>query len=153
MYAVGRLDTEGNLAKLTEVLKDEKVSVSREALKALLSKARMIPLADLEGLLSSSPTFHARHNALVLIQHTEKWKKIPALLCACADKDTRLAGLAERAVRNWFYTYNQSFSEPTQIDHERIENALSKVESILPKKAVFELRTCLKIISNEHHLS
>src|SRR6266568_2824965 len=77
----------------------------------------------------------------------EKWKKLPALLQACADSDAKIAALATRALRDWFFNYNQSFAEPTRADSERIEAALRKVETTLPDKAASELRSCLKIYS------
>jgi HEAT repeat protein len=100
-YAIGRLDLEGQLERLVGVLSDTKPSVSREALKALRSKARYIALADLEGLFASEGDFHVRRNTLSLILHTGKWRKIPALLKACADKDERIAGQAAKALPDW----------------------------------------------------
>jgi len=144
VFAVGRLDAEGNLTKLVGALSDAKPSVSREALKALLAKARQIPLEQLEQLIIGGASFHVQRNALTLILHTSKWHKLPALLNACADQDTKLAGLAARALRDWFFTYNRSFAEPTRSDFERIESVLPKVESKLPHGATKELRDCLK---------
>jgi HEAT repeat protein len=103
VYAIGRLDLEGQLERLVGVLPDAKPSVSREALKALQLKARYIALADLENLFASGADFHVRRNALSLIVHTDKWKKVPALLKACADKDERIAEQAAKALRAWSY--------------------------------------------------
>ena len=144
VYAMGRLDVEGCLAKLTEFLTDTKPSVSKEALKSLLSKARLIPLEELESLLTNNRMFHVRRNALTLILHTDKWRKLPALLNACADADAKIAGSATVALRGWFLTYNRSFVEPTRVDFDRIQSVLSKVESKLPHGAAEELRDCLK---------
>jgi len=145
VYAVGRLDVEGNLTKLTEFLSDAKAGVSREAVKALLPKARQIPLQELERLLASNASFHVRRNALTLILHTEKWRKLPALLTACSDGDAKIAGLATRAIRHWLVNYNRSFAEPTRTDFERIQSALPKAEAKLPHGAAKELRGCLNI--------
>jgi HEAT repeat protein len=145
VYAIGRLDVEGNLSTLTGLLRDEKPSVSREASKALLKKARQIPLRELEDMLASSASFHVRRNALTLLLHTDKWRKIPAVLNACADEDATISGLATRALRDWFITYNRSFAEPTRTDFERIQPVLAKVESKLPRGAAKELRDCLRI--------
>lgn len=144
VFAVGRLDAEGNKDTLVGALSDPKPSVSREALKALLAKARQIPLDQLEQLVSGGASFHTRRNALALVLHASKWHKLPALLSACADPDAKLAGMAVRALRDWFSTYNHSFSEPTNIDFERIESVLPNVESKLPQGAANELRGCLK---------
>lgn len=144
VFAVGRLDAEGNLARLVGALGDAKPSVSREALKALLAKARQIPLEQLEQLVAGGASFHVRRNALTLILHTSKWHKLPALLNACADSDEKLAGLAARALRDWFFTYNRSFAEPMRSDFERIESVLPRVESKLPHGAAKELRDCLR---------
>jgi len=145
VYAMGKLAAENCLPRLTEFLSDAKASVSREALKALLPKARRIPLKELEGLLASNANLHVRRNALTLILHADKWRKLPALLAACADEETKIAGLATRALHDWFSTYNRSFAEPTQVDFERIQSALPKVESKLPRGVAKELRDCLKI--------
>jgi HEAT repeat protein len=145
VYAMGKLDVEGCLTKLTGYLSDDKASVSREALKALIPKARLIPLDELEGLLASNANFHVRRNALTLILHTEKWRKLPATLNACADGDTKIAGLAARALRDWVFTYNRSFAEPTRVDFDRIQSVLPKVESKLPHGVAKELRDCLAI--------
>ena len=145
VYAVGKLDVEGQLEKLAGILSDEKPSVSREAMKALLPKARYIPLADLEHLVASSTNFYIRRNALTLILHADKWKKIPILLEVCVDKEVRLAEQAARALRDWSVNYNSSFAEPTREDFERIQTALGKFEKALPHKFADDLRACLKI--------
>jgi hypothetical protein len=67
------------------------------------------------------------------------------LLNACADKDSKLAELAKRALRDWFVTYNRSFAEPTRVDFEKIQVLLSRVEPMLPFGAAKELRDCLQI--------
>ena len=145
VYAMGKLDVEGCLTKLTAFLSDVKASVSREALKSLLPMARHVPLDELERLLASKANFHVRRNALTLILHTEKWRKLPPMLNACTDEDAKIAGLAARALRHWFVNCNRSFAEPTQADLERIQSVLSKAESKLPHGAANELRDCLKI--------
>ncbi|MEO7677258.1 MAG: hypothetical protein ABIV39_10895 [Verrucomicrobiota bacterium] len=145
VYAIGKLDVEGQLEKLVSILSDEKPSVSREAMKALLSKARHIPLADLKLLLACGANFYARRNALTLLLHADKWKKIPALLEACADNEARLAEQAGRALRDWSFKYNSSFAEPTREDFERIQIALGKFEKALPPIFADELRACLKL--------
>jgi HEAT repeat protein len=144
-YAIGRLDLDGQLQKLVGILSDAKPSVSREALKALQSKARYISLADLENLFVGEADFHVRRNSLALILHTDKWKKIPALLKACADKDARIAEQANRALRAWSSNYNSSYAEPTREDFQRISIALGQFEPHLPHGFVVELRACLKI--------
>jgi HEAT repeat protein len=144
-YAIGRLDLEGQLLKLVVVLSDSKPSVSREALKALQTKARHIPLAELENLFAGEADFHIRRNVLTLILHTDKWKKIPTLLKACADKDARIAEQASKALRVWSSNYNSSFAEPTREDFQRISVALSQFEPYLPHGFAVELRACLKI--------
>jgi len=144
-YVIGRLDLEGQLERLVGVLSDVRPSVSREALKALQSKARYIPLVDLENLFVSATDFHVRRNTLTLILNTDKWKKVPVLLKACADKDARIAEQAAKALRAWSYNYNSSFAEPTCEDFQKISSALSQFEPNLPHAFVAELRACLKI--------
>ena len=144
-YAIGRLDLEGQLQKLVALLSDPKPSVSREALKTLQAKARYIALADLENLFASRSDFHIRRNALTLISHTEKWKKVPALVKACADTDTRLAEQATKSLRAWLAKYNSSFAEPTRADFEKINSELNQFESHLPHGFAVELRSCMKL--------
>lgn len=144
VYAVGKLNVEGCLTELTRLLSDTKASVSREALKALLPRVRRVPLSDLEGLLAYDPKLHVRRNALTLILHVEKWKKLPALLNASADVDAKIAELAARGLRDWFFNYNRSFAEPTREDFNSIEASLRKVEAKLPLESAAELRDCLK---------
>ncbi len=145
VYAIGKLDVEGQLEKLVNILSDEKPSVSREALKALLSKARYVPLADLEHIVASNANFFVRRNALTLILHADKWKKIPILLETCADNEPRLVEQAVKALRDWYINYNSSFAEPTQEDFDRIQTALCKFEKALPHKFADDLRVCLRI--------
>ena len=79
-----------------------------------------------------------------MILNTEKWRKLPALLNACADEDAKIVELATKGMRGWFASYNRSFAEPTRADFERIQSVLTKVESKLPHRAAAELRDCLK---------
>ena len=144
-YAMGRLDLEGQLQRLVGVLSDAKPSVSREALKALQAKARYIPLNDLETLFASEAEFHVRRNALTLILNCDKWKKIPTLLKACADKDTQIAEQAAKALRAWSSNYNGSFAEPSREDFRKISASLVQHEPYLPHGFATELRACLKI--------
>jgi len=145
VYAIGKLDAEGHLEQLTGILCDVKPSVSREAMKVLLPKARYVPLADLEKMFISESEFHIRRNALTLIFYGDKWTKIPALLKACADKETRLAEQATEALRAWRTNYNGSFAEPTREDFIKISLALSQFEPYLPPGFAAEIRACLKI--------
>ena len=145
VYATGKLDAEGNLTTLTEFLSDAKPGVSKEALKALLPRVRHLPLEELERLFTANAAFHVRRNALTLILHKEKWRKLPVLLSACADEDAEIAGLAADALRVWFATYNRSYVEPARVDYERIKSVLLAVESKLPFGAPDELRDCLKV--------
>lgn len=145
VYAIGRLDLEGQLQRLVCVLSDAKPSVSREAFKALQPKARYVALPDLEVLAAESSEIHVRRNALTLISHAAKWKKIPALLKACADKDARIAEQAARALRAWMHNYNSSFAEPTCDDFHRISGALSRYESHLPHGFAAWLRSSLGV--------
>jgi HEAT repeat protein len=147
VYAIGRLDLEGQRQNLVGVLSDTKPSVSREALKALQSKARYILLADLENLFANGVEYHVRRNALTLILHTDKWKKIPTLLKACADNDVRIVEQAAKALRAWSSNYNSSFAEPTREEFQKISVALSQFEPYLPHGFAVELRACLKIYS------
>jgi hypothetical protein len=145
VYAIGRLDLEGQLQQLFRILPDARPSVSREVLKALQPKAAFLPLDDLEALLAYSTVFHVRRNALTLIQHNGKWKKVPAILTACTDKDPRIAEQAVEALRTWRLNYNSSYAEPTHEDFQRISSALDQVQSCLPHGFDVELRACLKI--------
>lgn len=144
VYSIGRLDVEGQMAQLVSRLSDTKPSVSREALKALQSKARNISMAELEQLFANGGAFYIRRNALTLISHAEKWKKLPALLKACADKHARIAEQARRALKDWSRNYNSSYAEPTRDDFDRISSALRKAEPTLPRRFAAELRATLR---------
>jgi len=145
VYSIGKLDLEGQLETLVRVLSDEKPSVSREAMKVLLPKARYIPLADLEHWIASDAKLHVRRNSLTLVLRADKWKKIPAILAACADKDARIVEQAVNALNDWSAHYNSSFAEPTREDFERIQNALGKYEKVLLHKFTENLKACLRI--------
>jgi HEAT repeat protein len=145
VYAIGRLDVEGQLETLIRALSDAKPSVSREALKALQSKARHISISELENLFANGREFHVRRNALTLILHADKWKKLSLLLTACADEDARIAEHAAKALKAWSYNYNSSFAEPTREDFQRITSTLIRFEARLPHGVAMELRGCLKI--------
>jgi hypothetical protein len=80
----------------------------------------------------------------MLILYFGKWQKLPPILLACADKDVRLAGLAQAALRDWLRNYNRSFAEPTRTDFEKIQDALTQAEDRLPHRAALEIRACLK---------
>jgi hypothetical protein len=143
--AIGKLDADRYHQKLFTFLAHEKPGISREAMKALLPKARLLSLEDLEQLAATGASFHIRRNALTLALHTSKWQKLPALLNACVDEDLKLAELAKRGLRDWFVTYNRSFAEPTRTDFEKISVVLSRVEPMLPHGAAKELRDCLQL--------
>ncbi len=145
VYAVAKLDTEGHLSRLVGFLSDEKASIAREAMKALLSRVRQIPIEDLERLVETGSNFHTRRNALALMLVVGKWQRLPLLLLTCVDNDGKLASLATRAVRDWFFGFNRSFVPPTQMDIEKIQSVLSRVELKLPDGMAKELRGCLKL--------
>ena len=97
--------------------------VSREALKALTPKARHQSLDELWRLFAPEHKVFVRRNAFILILYFGKWQKLPPILLACADKDVRISGLAQNALRDWLRNYNRSFAEPTRADFEKIEVA------------------------------
>jgi HEAT repeat protein len=144
-YAVGKLDAEHFVAQLMQMLADEMPGVSREALKALLPKARHQSLDDFWKLFANDKRVFVRRNTLVLMLRFGKWEKLPPLLLACADEDKLLAEIAAGAVHDWIVHYNGSYAEPTRRDFENIESALRKVHTRLPRKSVDEIRACLKI--------
>jgi len=144
VYAVGKLNAEPFGAKLIRLLADETPGVSREALKALTPKARHQSLEELWRLFTLEQRVFVRRNVLMLILYFGKWQKLPPILLACADKDVRLAGLAQAALRDWLRNYNRSFAEPTRTDFEKIQDALKQAEDRLPHRAALEIRACLK---------
>lgn len=144
VYAVGKLDVEGQLQQILNMLSDAQPAVSREAFKVLQEKAGYIAISDLEAFAFGWADFHVRRNALTLIIQADKWKKVPALLRACADNDARIAQQASMALRGWLVNYNSSFAEPTREDSQRISTALNKFEASLPNRFASEINACLK---------
>jgi HEAT repeat protein len=145
VYALGKLDSEGQFETLVAILSDSKASVSWEAMKAVFPRARYIPLEILQNLMNDNSFFHVRRNALTLILRTDKWKKMAPLLNACASSDARLAERAVKALYDWEANYNRSFAEPTREDFEKIVDALDKFKEAIPRKHADNLRACLKI--------
>jgi HEAT repeat protein len=143
-YAVGKLDAERFGPKLTKLLSDESPGVSREALKALMPKARRQPLEEFWHIFENDKRAHVRSNALTLVLSFGKWQKLPPLLLACADSDRHLSGIAQKALRDWLSNYNRSFAAPTRDDLQKIQDALNRTESKLPHSAAAEIRGCLK---------
>ncbi len=144
VYAVGKLNAESFGEQLIRLLADEMPGVSGEALKALTPEAKHQSLDDLWKLFASEQKVFVRRNAFKLILYFGKWQKLPPILLACADKDVRLSGLAQNALRDWLRNYNRSFAVPTRADFEKIEAALEQTESKLPDRAAREIRACLK---------
>jgi HEAT repeat protein len=144
-YAIGKLDAEHFLPQLMQALADEKPGVSNEAKKALLPKARQQSLEEYWKLFANDKHVFVRRNALALMLRFGKWEKLPPLLLACADRDARLAGLAQHFLRAWIRNYNSSFAEPTRTNFERIQNALTRAENRVPQSIAAEIRACLKI--------
>lgn len=142
--ALGKLDAEKHLATLVQLLSDPSYRVSAAALPPLVARARQIPLETLESLLLHAKCLHVRRNALRLILHHGKWRKLPALLTACDDSDPRIGSSAMAALINWREHYNQSFAEPTRLDYDRILAQLPKVKAQLPKGWSVHLQACLK---------
>jgi len=146
-YAVGKLDAERFLSRLTEMLADETPGVSREALRALLPKARQQSLEQYRKLFANDKRVFVRRNVMALMLRFGKWEKLPPLLFACVDEDHGLVAFAQNALRAWFRNYNSSFAEPTRADLETIQDALARTQNNLPKGAAAEIRACLKIYS------
>ena len=147
VYGIGKLDGDRYLAGLTDLLADSKASVSREAMKALLPRAREIPLERLEALFTGYSVLHVRRNVLALIMLAGKWRRLPTLLRACADSDPQIAGLAIRSIRDWLANYNRSFAEPTTEDLEQIRDGLRRFGDILPDHLATELQACVAIFT------
>lgn len=144
-YAIGKLAAEDFSDRLLQILSDEKPGVSREAKKALLPRARQQTVDEFWNLFLTDKRPFVRRNALALILQFGKWEKLPAVLRACSDDNERLAGLAQDALRAWLRNYNSSFTEPTQIDAKRIQEALTYSETRLSRTIVAEIHACLKI--------
>jgi hypothetical protein len=144
VYAVGKLNAESFGEQLIRLLADEMPGVSREAMKALTPKARHESLEELWKLFAQEKKVFVRRNAFMLMLYFGKWQKLPPILLACADKDVRLSGLAQNALRDWLRNYNRSFAEPTRADFEKIHDALAHTDAKLPYGAAMQIRACLK---------
>ncbi len=145
VYALGRLDVEKYLGVIFEKLFDLQSSVVRQAMKALQPKARLVPVDDLEALVSADERKVVHQAVIVLLSKKGKWERLPLILMLCAVENAVTANLALNALNDWFERYNRSFTEPTRSDHERINKALDKWGYCASAKAVKEVRSCLKI--------
>jgi HEAT repeat protein len=123
--ALARLNGDEHLSVFLTALRDETPSVSREARKALTSRAAAVGGERLWEIFSaSSSPPHVRHNALNLLSRLGKWDGIYYLIRAAGDHDIRIAEASRLGVVRWLSQYNRSFTMPTPEQITRIESVL-----------------------------
>jgi HEAT repeat protein len=145
VYALGRLDGEKYQMRIFTMLSDPQSRVVKQAAKALLPNARLLPMQWIKDLPETDDRRVVRQAGLMLALKRSKWERLPLLLQLCADADPVIASQALNALRDWFSGYNRSFAEPTKTDREEILCVLKRFGDKLPKESVREIQQCLKI--------
>jgi HEAT repeat protein len=145
VYALGRMNSEKYQLNIFTMLSDPRSRVVKQAMKALLPKARLLPMQWIKDLPETDDRRVVRQAGLVLLLNRGKWERLPLLLQLCADADQVIASQALNALRNWLTGYNKSFAEPTKTDRDEIMRALARFEGKVPAKFVHEVQQCLKI--------
>lgn len=123
--ALARLNGDGHLPVFLTALRDETPAVSREARKALTSRAAAVGGERLWEIFSASSSLpHVRHNALNLLSGLGKWDGIYYLIRAAGDHDVKIAEASRLGVVRWLSQFNRSFTVPTPEQISRFERAL-----------------------------
>lgn len=145
VYAIAKLDFGEHLTTFVKCVADEKPSVSQEAYKALLKEPSAIPLEQLEQMFKDDVNLHVRRNALGLIIHMGKWRRLPTILMACVDANAQIAEMGTAALHKWISSSGRQSEAATRSDFERIQSALVSAEHRLPKNVAKLLRWQLKL--------
>jgi len=145
VYALGRLDGIEYQMRIFTMLSDPQSRVVKQAMKALLPQARMLPMQWIRDLPETDDRRVVRQAGLMLLLKRGKWERLPLLLQLGADTDPVIASQALNALNDWFSKYNQSFAEPSKADREEILKALERFGAKLPVWFVQEIQACLKI--------
>jgi HEAT repeat protein len=145
VYALGRLNGEKYQMRIFTMLSDPQARVVKQAMKALLPKARLLPMQWIKDLPETDDRRVVRQAGLMLLLKRGKWERLPLLLQFCADEDPVIVSQALNAWRDWFVNYNKSFAEPTRDDFENITRALQRYGGKLSSESVREMENCLKI--------
>lgn len=123
--ALARLNGDKHLSVFLTALRDETPAASREARKALTSRAASVGGERLWEIFSASSLLpHVRHNALNLLSRLGKWDGIYYLIRAVGDHDVRIAEASRLGVVRWLSQFNRSFTVPTPEQISRFESAL-----------------------------
>ncbi|MDQ3919855.1 MAG: HEAT repeat domain-containing protein, partial [Acidobacteriota bacterium] len=123
--ALARLNGDKHLSVFLTALRDETPTVSREARKALTSRAAAVGGERLWEVFNASSLLpHVRRNALNLLSRLGKWDGIYYLIRAVGDHDVRIAEASQMGVVRWLSQFNRSFTAPTQEQITRFESAL-----------------------------
>lgn len=123
--ALARLNGDKHLSVFLTGLRDETPTASREARKALTSRAAAVGGERLWEIFSASSSLpHVRHNALNLLSRLGKWDGIYYLIRAAGDHDMRIAEASRLGVVRWLSQFNRSFTVPTPEQITRFVSAL-----------------------------
>lgn len=141
--ALGRLDPEAFLPELLLALSDDHASVSREAVRACLPKARLFNVDTLWALYQKDPRFFVRKHVLMLLQRFGKWERLAPLLFACGDSNPMISDLARTSVCKWLFTFNSSFAEPTVAQIQQARQALKGCMGVLDPKIAMDISSCV----------
>lgn len=142
--ALARLNGGAHLDIFLTALRDGSPSVSREARKALASRAAKVGGERLWEIFRASAVPHVRRSALYLLSRLGKWDGIYYLVRAAGDHDEETAKASRLSVVRWLWRFNRSFAQPSREQSARLKSALAERSAILDDDVIENLWFSLK---------
>lgn len=139
--AIARLAGDDYIQLFIDALVGSQVVLSNAGRVALKSRVHLVDTAMLTVLLRTSPYWHVRKNALLLLISSGKWSSLLHIIYALGDGDEHVDSLAKRAFQRWMWVSNRYFVAPTAEQQVQIRAALDadKITDIVRQDILFML--------------
>lgn len=141
--SLAALDLDGSTGELLAALATDQVGVSREAARALTTKAVMFR-PELLQLLSDSTAPNVRRNAFKLLLRQPFWERGAFLLKMTVDKDVDIANWSQRELSVWITRSRNMPMGPSAAESKKIRELLPSAAKKLSARHVAEFELILR---------
>lgn len=119
--------------EVIDSLKDKRVGVSNEAKRILINNKDTLDIDSVYQIYKESNILTVERNAAIVLCNCSKWDSITFIMEICSSSNESILNIGINAINRWRITFNKSFTQPTSIQLEAIENSFNKYRRYLKK--------------------
>ncbi len=127
-----------------DLLRDQSVSVSYAARKAIIRSQIFVPLSEVEKIFNSEVGRNVRLNCLQVLVSASKWDSVYYMV-KYLESEPAIADFCRQRLGKWNWQYNRSYTTPSSEQIIRIEEVLKDLDNSSSTKDVKDLEFALRV--------